>query len=142
MMDVILDTNVYISGIFWSGPPYEILKAWQNRKINLVVSQEILDEYDRVSKALSEQYPNIDLSSFIELLAINSKMYAPLKLTEQISRDPDDDKFVACALAANVKFIISGDKDLLTISGYQGINIIKPGTFVRHNSALFKFDYT
>lgn len=137
-MNIILDTNVFISGIFWSGPPYQILKAWQNRKINLAVSQEIIDEYDRVSKALSEQYPSIDLTPFIELLAINSKMYAPLKLNEPISRDPDDDKFIACALAARIKFIVSGDKDLLTISGYQGINVIKPGTFVNQNPNLFK----
>src|SRR5436190_368442 len=108
-MDIILDTNVFISGIFWSGPPYKILKAWQHRKLGLVISQDILDEYDRVSKALSRQYPNIDLSPFIELLAVNSKMHVPSKLNEQISRDPDDDKFIACALSAKVKYIISGD---------------------------------
>lgn len=51
-MKIILDTNVFISGIFWSGPPYQILKAWQHRKIELIVSQEILNEYDHVSKAL------------------------------------------------------------------------------------------
>lgn len=138
-MNIILDTNVFISGIFWSGPPYEILKAWQHRKISLVVSQEIIDEYDRVSKTLSKQYPSIDLSPFIELLAINSKMYAPLKLNEQISRDPDDDKFIACALAAKVKYIITGDKDLLTISGYQGIHVNKPGIFVKQHPDLLKY---
>ncbi len=136
-MNVILDTNVFISGIYWSGPPYKILKAWQNRKINLIISQEIIDEYDRVCKALSKQFPGIDLRTFMELLAINSKMYAPLKLNEPVSRDPDDDKFIACALAAKVKVIISGDKDLITISGYKGINVIKPGIFVRENSNLF-----
>lgn len=52
-MDVILDTNVFISGIFWTGSPYKILKAWQNKKLTLIVSQDIIDEYDRVSKAVS-----------------------------------------------------------------------------------------
>lgn len=136
-MDVILDTNVFISGIFWAGSPYKILKAWQSKKLTLIVSKDIIDEYDRVSKALSNQYPNMDLSPFIELLTINSKMYVPLKLNEQISRDPDDDKFIACALAAKTTFIISGDQDLLVISGYQGINVIKPGTFVRQNPDIF-----
>lgn len=65
-------------------------------------------------------------------------MYAPLKLKEPISCDPDDDKFIACALAAKIKIIISGDKDLLTVSGYQGVNIIQPGTFVKQNPILFK----
>lgn len=136
-MNLVLDTNVFISGIFWSGPPNQILKAWQHRKIGLIVSQDIIDEYDRVSKALSKQYPNIDLSPIIELLAINSKMYSPSILYEQISRDPDDDKFIACALAAKVKFIISGDQDLLTISGYQGIKVVKPNVFVKQNPKLF-----
>ena len=137
-MDIILDTNVFISGIFWSGPPYQILKAWQNHKIGLIVSQEIIDEYDRVSKELSEEYPRIDLTPFIELLAINSSIYIPLKLAAPISRDPDDDKFIACALTAGVKIIVSGDKDLLTVSGYQGINVIKPGAFVKLNPSLFR----
>src|SRR5579872_3098211 len=131
-MDIIIDTNVFISGIFWSGSPYKILKAWKNRKFVLVVSQDILDEYDRVSKALSKQYPKIDLSPFVELLTINSKIYVPYKLKEKISRDSDDDKFIACALAANVKFIISGDQDLLSICEYQGINIIKPADFLKN----------
>lgn len=135
-MNVIIDTNVFISGIFWSGAPYKILNAWKNRKIDLIVSQDILDEYDRVSKILSKQYPKIDLSSFMELLAINSKLYIPYKLREKISRDPDDDKFIACALAANVKFIISGDQDLLSICKYQEINIIKPADFIKTHSNL------
>jgi uncharacterized protein len=136
-MNVILDTNVFISGIFWSGPPYKILKAWQHHKLVLIVSQDIIDEYDRVSKAISKQYPNIDLSPFIELLTINSKMYVPSKLNGPISRDPDDDKFIACAFAAKVKYIISGDQDLLTISDYQGIDVIKPGSFVKKYPHLF-----
>lgn len=64
-------------------------------------------------------------------------MYVPSKLNGQISCDPDDDKFIACALAANVKYIISGDQDLLTISEYQKINIIKPGNFVKTYPNLF-----
>ncbi|MCC2666795.1 MAG: hypothetical protein K0S63_711 [Gammaproteobacteria bacterium] len=130
-MKIILDTNVFISGIFWAGPPYQILKAWQQRKIGIVVSQEILNEYDRVSKALSKKYPPIDLSLFIELLTIHADIYAPEKLKGSVSRDPDDDKFIACALSAKVKIIVSGDQDLLSVSGYQGINVIKPGDFVK-----------
>jgi putative PIN family toxin of toxin-antitoxin system len=138
MINIVLDTNVFISGVFWSGPPHEILKAWKDKKINLILSQEIIDEYDRVSKSLLKQYPKIDLLPFIELLTINSTMYLPVKINEKISRDPDDDKFVTCALAAGVKFIISGDKDLLDISGYQGVSVIKPGVFVKQNPKIFK----
>ena len=42
-MKVVLDTNVFVSGVFFNGPPYEILKAWQDGKIQLELSLEILD---------------------------------------------------------------------------------------------------
>jgi putative PIN family toxin of toxin-antitoxin system len=51
-MKFILDTNVFISGIFFCGPPSKILKAWADQKFQLVLSQQILDEYQRVSEEL------------------------------------------------------------------------------------------
>ncbi|HEX4044724.1 MAG TPA: putative toxin-antitoxin system toxin component, PIN family [Gammaproteobacteria bacterium] len=93
----------------------------------------MLEEYDRVSKQLSEKYPAIDLSAFIELLTIKSELHIAEKLHEPVSCDPDDDKFVACAISSRVKIIISGDKDLLDISGYQGISVIKPAAFVKQH---------
>ena len=130
-MKVIIDTNVFVSGIFWSGPPYKILKAWQLQKITLVISQEIFDEYKRIGKVLSDKYPTVNIDPFLQLVAINAEAYIPATLKHPISRDPDDDKFIACALAAHVKLIISGDQDLLTISRYQDIEIMTPALFVR-----------
>ena len=131
-MKIVLDTNVFISGIFWSGPPYQILQAWKANKIQLVASPEILNEYDQTSKILSKQYPGVDLSPFIELLAIYAQIHVPtFQFSEQISRDPDDDKFILCALSAKISTIISGDRDLLCLSGYEGLEILKPADFVR-----------
>lgn len=56
-MRVILDTNVFVSGIFFSGPPYEILHAWRQGRVTLVVSVEILSEYERVGQELAKQFP-------------------------------------------------------------------------------------
>ena len=66
-MRVILDTNVFVSGVFFSGPPYQILTAWRDGKIQLVVSPEILEEYQRVGEILSEQFSEVDLSPIIDL---------------------------------------------------------------------------
>jgi len=52
---IIVDTNVFISGVFFSGPPYQILKAWCDGKIQLVISQEILEEYHRVGEKHIDQ---------------------------------------------------------------------------------------
>ena len=56
-MRVVVDTNVLISGIFFKGPPHEILEAWINENFDFVVTTEILDEYWRVAEELATQYP-------------------------------------------------------------------------------------
>lgn len=47
-MKVVLDANVFISGIFWSGTPHEVLCLWPEKKIDLLVTRKILNEYFRV----------------------------------------------------------------------------------------------
>ncbi len=55
-MKVVLDTNVFISGIFFSGPPSNILQAWKDSKIQILLSKEILLEYRRVAEELSSKF--------------------------------------------------------------------------------------
>ena len=127
---VILDTNVIVSGIFFSGPPFQILNAWRNRLLQLVISTDILAEYQRVAVILGEKYSTVDMNSILNLLTVNSEIVVAPPLTEFVSADPNDDMFIACALASKTKIIVSGDKHLLDIDGYQGIQVLKPRTFV------------
>jgi uncharacterized protein len=129
-LKVVMDTNVFVSGVFFSGPPYQILKAWQSGEFELVVSQEILDEYHRVGEILAEERPNIDLNPILTFVIEHAKVYKPVKLKEPVCEDPDDDKFFACALASGSRVIVSGDKHLLKVSGYKGIEVLKPREFV------------
>src|SRR5687768_16594146 len=129
-LKVIMDTNVFVSGVFFSGPPYQILNAWQSGAFELVVSQEILDEYSRVGEILAEARPKIDLNPILKFVIEHAKVYKPVKLQEPVCEDPDDDKFFACALASGSRVIISGDKHLLKVSGYEGIDVLKPREFV------------
>lgn len=64
-MRIVLDTNVFVSGVFFSGPPHEILTHWRDGKLRLVVSVEILDEYGRVGKRLAASHPGVDLEPFL-----------------------------------------------------------------------------
>lgn len=130
MIRIALDTNVLMSGIFWSGPPYQILKSWQKQKIKLVISPDILEEYRRVGDILFKKYPTIDIKPIIDLIVINSELCETKKLNYPISKDPDDDKFIAVCLATNCKIIVSGDKDLLEVVRYNDIVILKPNDFV------------
>ena len=132
-MRVILDTNVFISGIFFSGPPSQILKAWSNNKFQLVLSHPILDEYQRVLEELSSKFPSIDISQVIDLVTIHGLFVETRGVSIAVCDDPDDDKFIECAVAGNCEIIISGDKHLLNLSEYRGIAILTPRDFVdRH----------
>ena len=129
-MRVILDTTVLISGIFFSGPPARILRAWREGKVQLVVSTEILKEYDEVGKRLSRRYPGIDIDPLLMRLARNAELVEAATLPVSVSNDPDDDKFLACALASRTQVIISGDNDLLDVSGYRNLRILTPREYV------------
>ncbi|MFC1540824.1 putative toxin-antitoxin system toxin component, PIN family [Candidatus Latescibacterota bacterium] len=128
-MRIVLDTNVLMSGIFFTGPPYEILQLWKAKKIKIVISPDIYSEYVRVAEIISQKYQEIDITGILNLIAVHSEIVQSAQLHEQVCEDPDDDKFIACALAGKVDFIVSGDKHLLDVSGYKGIRILKPKAF-------------
>jgi len=127
---IVLDTNVFISGVFFSGPPYQILKAWRNQEFQIVISLEILDEYFRVGEELSVQFPEVDLHPILELITTKAELIEAALLDEAVCDDPVDDKFFACAIAGGADHIVSGDKHLLKMSGYQGIEVVRPRQFV------------
>jgi putative PIN family toxin of toxin-antitoxin system len=129
-MKVVLDTNVLISGIFFHGPPYKILKAWQEKKLTIVITQEILLEYQRVSDELSEEFTNIQINQILDLITTHAEVVDTKDIEVAICKDPDDNKFVVCALASKTRFIVSGDRHLLEISGYKGINVLSPCNYV------------
>jgi putative PIN family toxin of toxin-antitoxin system len=129
-LKIIVDTNVLISGIFFSGPPYQILKLWHERKFQLVISLEIFEEYKRVSEILSKEFPEIEVDPILNFIIKNAEIISTDNLSEPICEDPDDDKFIACAITCKSKVIVSGDKHLLKISGYQEIEVITPREFL------------
>ena len=129
-MRVVLDTNVFVSGVFFGGPPGRILEAWRDGRVQPVLSAEVFEEYRRVGEELKMRYPGVDLAPFLALLAMHGEFVEAPTLAEPVASDPDDDKFLACALAAGVPLIISGDRDLLEQSGWRGIRILRPRMFV------------
>jgi putative PIN family toxin of toxin-antitoxin system len=130
-MRVVIDTNVFVAGIFWTGPPAAVLRAWREGRIKIILSPAILDEYQRVALELSRQFPSIDLSPIIELLTVGSRMVPDSALLEAVCSDPDDDKFVAAALAGDAKFVITGDRALLRVREYGGVRMMTPAAFAK-----------
>ena len=129
-MRVVLDTNVFVSGIFFGGPPGDLLSAWRDGAIEIVVSREIVAEYVRVGERLSAQFPGVDLNPALQLLAATAMLVVAPPLPEPACRDADDDKLLACAVAAEVRYVVGGDLDLLAVSPYQAVTVLRPRDFL------------
>lgn len=129
-MRVVLDTNVFVSAVFFGGPPGEILAAWRDGAVQLVLSAEIADEYRRVGARLAAQFPSVNLAPALHLVLSRAMVVTPAPLSESVCRDPDDDKFIACALSAQAPYLVSGDGDLLAVSRFMGVTVLSPRNFV------------
>lgn len=130
-MRVVLDTNVLISGIFWGGLPARLLRAWQDGEFEIVLSPAILDEYRRVGREIGRRFPSIDLDPILDALAIGAHVVPDFDLPQQVCSDPDDDKFIAAAIAGRAGFLVSGDRALLQVVKYGGVQIVTPAVLVR-----------
>jgi putative PIN family toxin of toxin-antitoxin system len=124
----ILDTNVVVSGAFFGGTPRRVLELWTQDAFGLVVSRPIVREYLEVISRRPNHPRAAEAREFVELMSAHGDLVQPVRLTEPICRDPDDDTFVACALGCREPrpLIVSGDRDLLAVSGYRGIEVVRP----------------
>lgn len=129
-MRVVIDTNVLVSGVFFGGLAKKVLETWRDRRFELLVFLEILDEYRRVGEQLEARFPGVTLAPFLALVAVHAKIMQAPSLTKSMCDDPDDDTFFACAVAARCDFIVSGDKGLLAASGSRGVRVVTPGEFL------------
>lgn len=129
-MRPVIDINVFISGVFYSGPRYNILDDWRQGTGALVFSPEIRTEYHETGEELGANFPDADFTLWIEFLAAVAKLIEAPPLLVQICADPDDGKFLACALADRSKLVVSGDKALPATSGYRGIEVLTPRQFI------------
>jgi putative PIN family toxin of toxin-antitoxin system len=129
-MRIVLDTNVLMSGIFFGGASGNILHAWKAGRFSLAASPEIIEEYMATAEVLSARYESIPLEPILTLIVKHAELWQSPPLAEQVCADPDDDKFLACAMASNAEYVVSGDKALQRVSGYRNIRVVTPRQFV------------
>ena len=131
-MRVVVDTNVFVSS-FFGGNPRKIIDLWRKEKITLCLSGDILEEYTEVLKRIGLE----DEDELRELLTLFSKGFnivftARTAKINVVKGDPDDNKFIECAVALKAKVIITGDKTLEALKEYAGIKILTPAQFLRN----------
>jgi putative PIN family toxin of toxin-antitoxin system len=129
---VVLDTNVVVSAAFFMGLPEQVLSAWNAGQFELVVTPEILQEYRAVGVRLGREYPErrAEFDVVLSLIMRDAVVIDATRLQAPVSKDADDDKFLAAAHAAGAMYIVSGDRDLLEVSGWREILVLKPRDFL------------
>jgi putative PIN family toxin of toxin-antitoxin system len=131
-MKVVIDTNIYVSS-FFGGNPRKIIDFWKKGKIILCLSKDILDEYIDILQRVGLK----DENEIEELLSLFAKGFNILFTTKTpkiraVKDDPDDDKFIECAVALKAEIIITGDKSLKVLNEYMGIKILNPQQFLKN----------
>jgi len=141
MIRAVFDTNLLVSAFLSreipGGVSSELLRFVIDGTIDLYLSIEIADE---VVATLSESRRLRRRCTFspeqagqyrADLLTLANVVDDPPATPGAVPRDPDDDKIVACAVAAQVPYLVSRDKDLLSIGRYEDVEIIPPEVFLR-----------
>ena len=130
MTRVVVDTNVFVSS-FFGGNPRKIVDLWKSGQVTICLSKPIIDEYVEVLQRLGLQNER-ELGELLNLFARGLHVLFSANTPELhlVKEDPDDDKFIECAVALKAGFVISGDKNLIAIKGYMSIRIVTPKEFL------------
>ena len=128
---VVLDTNVLVSALLFTGKLSKIVDLWRQAKMIPLISRETFEElravleYPKFSLAPDEIQSIIEneILPFFEVVEIQENVRG-------VCRDPGDDKFIACAVSAPADFLVSGDKDLTGLKRYKTVKRIGVSEFL------------
>ena len=133
-MRVVLDTNAAVSGLLWHGNPGKLIDAAQAGSLILCASAPLLAELhgvlEREKFAKHLQGRGLTATQIFEGYAALTTVIVPAIIPPVIINDPDDDAVLACAVAAKVDLVVSGDPHLVKLFQYEGIPIIAPAEAV------------
>ena len=135
MIRAVLDANVYVSAaVRPEGPPGQIIERFlHGEAFEIVMSQAIVDEvlralsYPKVRKYIR---PGLDADLWFEDIVVLSRLVADDPEFKGVSKDRDDDKYIAAAIEGRAGFVVAGDSDLLDLKEYAGIRIVIPRVFL------------
>ena len=129
MIKAVLDTNVYLSALFWEGTPHSVFKRALQGDFSIFISPEIVEELTRkLEEKFEAPKPIVDL---VETLVLgNAHLVRPEESLNIVQEDPTDNKILECAQQQGADYIVSGDHHLLDIGKYQDIQIVSPREFL------------
>jgi putative PIN family toxin of toxin-antitoxin system len=126
----VVDTNVFVSS-FFGGNPRKVVDLWKSGEVTFCLSKPIVDEYIEVLRRFGLQNEK-ELDELLGLFAHGFYVVFTAKTPELhvVETDPDDNKFIECAVALKADFVITGDKSIIEIQDYMAIKIVSPKDFL------------
>lgn len=135
-MRAVVDTNVIISGSLWEGRPAEVMRQIETGRVEMYLSADILEEIEEVLEQEKLKGPIARSGQSVKM--VMNKIYSmasivnPKVKVRRVKEDPDDNKFLECAVECKADYIISGDKHLLDLGEHGGIKIVLASQFLEH----------
>ncbi|MFN8657758.1 MAG: putative toxin-antitoxin system toxin component, PIN family [Candidatus Obscuribacterales bacterium] len=132
MLKAVIDTNIWISALLGIGNPKKIKDHLSQEHYQAICSTELVDELlDVLSRPkFAQKITDIDAADLVRLLKRAATFVQPEELA-QTSRDPKDDVFLACSIAAGADYLVTGDQDLLSLGEFQGTKIVTAREFLQ-----------
>lgn len=139
MIRVVIDTNVFIRYLLKPNPVirYLIEEVWLNDEIVVVSAPELISE---LAEVLDRDYIQALITSaesqlLLSVIRLKADTLPSLGKIPTYTRDPKDDKFVACAIAGQVDYLITLDQDILVLQTLAGVRMVTPYQFIEQRGA-------
>ena len=133
-MRVVIDTNVWVSGMLWRGAPWRLLRLAEQGEIELCVAPPMLGELTRVLsyKRLQPRLSELGLTpqEMVDYALNLASVFEVPQGNPIVAADPDDDIFVHCAAAVGANYVVSGDHHLLDLGRHEQILILSVSDFL------------
>ena len=129
-LTAVFDTNILFSATAWRGNPFQCVERARVGEIQAVTCLELMDELAKkreLKLGFSAEYVFETLADYLGFL----RMVSIPKLLRAVPRDPDDNMVLECAIEGKAQYIVTGDKDLLVLKTFRGIEIVRASDFLK-----------
>ena len=133
-MRIVIDTNIWVSGLLWRGMPWKLLRLAEAGEIELCMAPSVLVELAKVLsyERLQPRLEQLGLTP-AELVAYAMNLASVFEVPDGapiVVADPDDDVFLRCAIVADAAYVVSGDNHLLDLDAYADVPILTVRDFL------------
>jgi putative PIN family toxin of toxin-antitoxin system len=125
----VLDANTLVSGLL-GGTATKVIKQWRDGAFILIVSEEIMAEYEEVLTRPKFKLPEWVVQELLGYIREHAEWVTPNRQIQAVDRAPSDNKFLEAAVSGYVNWLVSGDKDLLDLGEFEGIPVIPSCEFL------------